>query len=331
MYKLKNYRSVLVIRPDRIGDLTLSLAVPAVIKEICPHVRVDFLVSSYASEVLRYSDYVDDWISYTDNSGNPEPSHKLIEKLASRKYSCAIFLKPNWRSAFSVLMARIPLRIGTSRRAYGLLFNERVKVSRKGSGMHEIDLNLQLLQPFGIKVQPQSINPKLTTANRPWPNRSAFDLPAKYALIHLGSKGSAANWPLANYIKLINGLAESISVVITGQGIETDNVPSKSINLLNKTNFDDLMHLIDGASLFISGGTGPLHLASALGRPLIGFFPNRPHLGPARWGPRGQRAIALTPPEQIGHKCRIKEDGSCKCMAGIEVDLVMKKARSFLE
>jgi heptosyltransferase III len=330
MAKLKNCKSILIVRPDRIGDLTLSLAVPAAIKAVCSQTRVEYLVSFYAGNVLRYSDFVDDWIYYTGDTGEPIHSHKLIEMMASKKYSAAVFLKPNWQTGFSAIMARIPIRIGTSRRAYSLLFNERVNISRKGSGMHEIDLNLQLLKPFGLDIPPRTINPILTTANRPWPNKADFELPPKYILIHLGSKGSAANWPLSNYIKLINNLCDSIPVVITGQMDIPEGLPLKSINLLNKTNFDDLMHLIAGASLFISGGTGPLHLASALGRPLIGFFPNRPHLGPTRWGPRGANAIAITAPEQIGHKCRIKEDGSCDCMAAIEVNTVLKKAQILL-
>jgi ADP-heptose:LPS heptosyltransferase len=330
MPKLKNCKSLLIVRPDRIGDLTLSLSVPAVIKAISPQVRVEYLVSSYAGNVLKYSEYVDDWICYTDETGDTKQPHKLIEIIAHRKYSAAIFLKPNWQSAFAAAMARIPIRIGTARRAYSLLFNERVNINRKGSGMHEIDLNLQLLKPFGLDIPPRAINPILTTANRPWPNKADFNLPPKYVLIHLGSKGSAANWPLANYIKLIAHLCKITPVVITGQMDIPEGISPGAINLLNKTNFDDLMHLIAGASLFISGGTGPLHLASALGRPLIGFFPNRPHLGPTRWGPRGANAIALTSPEQIGHKCRIKEDGSCDCMAAIDANTVLKKAQSLL-
>jgi heptosyltransferase III len=330
MPKLKSCKSILIVRPDRIGDLTLSLAVPAAIKAVCPQVRVEYLVSAYAGNVLKYSDNVDDWIYYTNETGEPKQSYKLIELIASRKYSAAVFLKPNWQSSFVAAMARIPIRIGTARRAYSLLFNERVNISRKGSGMHEIDLNLQLLKPFGLDIPPRTINPILATANRPWPNKADFNPPPKYILIHLGSKGSAANWPLTNYLNLINNLSENIPIVITGQIVIPDEISPKAVNLLNKTNFDDLMHLISGASLFISGGTGPLHLASALGRPLIGFFPNRPHLGPTRWGPRGANAIALTAPEQIGHKCRIKEDGSCDCMAAIDVNTVLNKAQSLL-
>lgn len=330
MPKLKDLKSLIIVRPDRIGDLTLSLAVPAAIKSIRPDLRIEYLVSNYACPVLRYSKYVNNSICYSDETGAPKPIHSLMETLISRRYSGAIFLKPNWRSAMAVFLAGIPIRIGTSRRAYSFLFNERINLSRKGSGMHEIDLNLRLLEPFGMNIKPQTLNPVLTTEGRDWANRAQFNLPSKYAVIHLGSKGSAANWPLSKYVRLIEDLGKKIPVVVTGQLPAPEILTPGAINLVNRTNIDDLIHLIDGADLFISGGTGPLHLASALGRPLIGLFPYRPHIGPNRWGPRGLNALTINAPEQTGHRCRIKEDGSCECTDAIDYDLVLTKARSML-
>lgn len=331
MSRLKNLKSLLLVRPDRIGDLTLSLAVPEAIKALCPNLRIGYLASLYAAPILKYSDYVDECIHYTNNNNEPLPIHQLVNMLNSRQYSGAIFLKPNWRSALAVYLAHIPIKIGTSRRAYSLLFNERVSCSRRKSDMHEIDLNLRLLEPLGLKVAPELLNPVLTIKGRPWPNQQMFELPAIYAIIHLGSKGSAANWPLSSYLRLINELRGDIPIIVTGQLSESDKLPWNVINLINRTNLDDLIHLIARAHLFISGSTGPLHLASALGRPLIGLFPYRPHVGPNRWGPRRPNAITITAPEQTGHRCRIKEDGSCDCTAAIDYDMVIRKARSMIK
>jgi ADP-heptose:LPS heptosyltransferase len=330
MPKLKNLKSILIVRPDRIGDLTLSLAIPAAIKNVCPAIRVEYLVSKYAGPLLKYSDYIDDWIYYTDDNGRPISVDKLVSILNSRMYSAAIFLKPNWRSAFAAFLARISIRIGTSRRAYSFLFNERLNLKRRESGLHEIDLNLQLLKTLGLTIPVGIMKPVLTIENRPWPNRQLFNVPTKYAIIHLGSKGSAANWPLSNYLRLVDELCAEIPVIVTGQMDKPENLSEKAINLLGRTDIDDLVHLIAGASLFISGGTGPLHIASALERPLIGLFPYRPHIGPNRWGPRGASAIAITAPEQTEHKCRIKEDGSCDCTAAIDYGMVLAKARSMI-
>jgi ADP-heptose:LPS heptosyltransferase len=331
MPKLKSLKSLLIIRPDRIGDLTLSLAVPESIKAVCPNLRIEYLVSNYAGQVLKYSDYVDDWIYYTDENNKPKSTHELISLLNSKRYSGAVFLKPNWRSSFSAYLARIPIRIGTSRRAYSFLFNEKVNISRRGSNMHEIDLNLQLLKPLGLDIPERTLSPVLNIEGRAWPNKQSFELPLKYAMVHLGSKGSAANWPMTNYLRLINELGNDISVIITGQMTKLESLPVRAINLINRTDIDDLIHIIAGTSLFISGGTGPLHLASALRRPLIGLFPYRPHIGPNRWGPRTANSITITAPEQTGHRCRIKEDGSCDCTEAIDFDSVYGKARSLIK
>ena len=143
-------------------------------------------------------------------------------------------------------------------------------------------------------------------------------------------KGSAANWPLDYYRRSIDTLSGSMKIVITGQNhfeIESnDNI----VDLTNKTDFASLMRIIDSCSLYISGSTGPLHIAAALGRPTIGLFPDHPVLGPHRWGPRGKFVKALAPAKQNGHRCRINDDGSCDCMRTIKVETVVHTALDML-
>jgi ADP-heptose:LPS heptosyltransferase len=331
MLKLKNFQKILIIRPDRIGDLTLSLATPVAIKTYCPQTKIYYLVSGYAAPLLHYSNHVDGSLLYTEQDGQPKSVAGLIEIMAEAEFDLAIFLKSNWRTAFASFLAGIPVRIGTARRAYSFLFNEMVNISRKKSDLHEIDLNLCLLKPLGIEIDPGIFNPVLDIRGRIWPDRQKYNLPENYLIIHLGSRGSAPNWPLDNYLELASWLAQKNPVVITGQIKTNVQLPIEAINLLNRTGLDDLVHIISKAKLLISGGTGPLHLADALGVPVLGFFPNSHHLGPKRWGPRGPKTMALTPPEQTGHRCRKRDDGSCVCMDAIKVESIEQIAMELLQ
>jgi heptosyltransferase-3 len=328
--KLKNYRRILIVRPDRLGDLILTLPVAQLLKSLCPELTIDYLASTYAAPILKYAKYVDSYLPYTDEAGQPLAMAKLIEQLSMGNYDLALFLKPNWRSAFAILLSNIKIRVGTSRRPYSFLFNVRENVRRKHSNMHETDLNIQMLKPFGIDKGSDPSCPSLVVESGLNEVAAKYGLADKYIVIHPGSKGSAPNWLLDNYLKLADRLSGQMPIVITGQGNIDSKLSGKTINLLNQTSLDELARIVARARLFISGGTGPMHLASALGTPVIALFPSNPYLGPVRWGPRCEKHANILPTEHSNHKCSINENGTCECMIRIDVGLVYKKALEML-
>jgi len=324
--KLHGNEKILIVRPDRIGDLVLALPVASLLKKDYPKLSIHFLASSYNASILKYAEYVDDYILMTDSKGNPLNIGKLTGLIEIQSYDMALFIKPGWRSALAVYLAGVPLRLGTSRRFYSFLFNRRVSLSRRNSNAHEVDLNIKMLNVFGLSYPAGTINPELDKELAQWPSIAGLNAGTDYIIVHPGSKGSAPNWPESFYQELINELAKDYKVVITGQGNELSGLPDSTINLINKTDFAGLIGLISKAQLLISGGTGPLHVAAALGTPVLGLFPNRPATGPQRWGPRGKYASFLAPDKQNDHICSVNGDGSCDCMKAIEIQTVYERA-----
>ena len=320
----------MIVRPDRLGDLVLSLPVAARLKSAYPGLEIHALVSHYNSPVLQFAGNINRGLYTTDSHGKPLNIDKLVWMLERESYHLALFLKPGWRTALAAFLADIPLRVGTSRRPYSFLFNIKARLPRRKSGMHEIDLNLSLLRPMGFDITPGAAFPELIKSAGIAPP-FALKVESNYIIIHPGSGGSAPNWPAKLYAQLAELISRDLSVVITGKGVEQVSVNGKNIhNMFDKTDFEQLMSLVAQAKLFISGSTGPLHLAAALGVPVLALMPDHPTLGPVRWGPRGKKAFTLTPPKQSGHVCRIKNDGSCPCMASLSVDMVYKSALGIL-
>ena len=143
--KLIGSEKILIVRPDRIGDLVLTLPIARVLKSHYPKLEIHFLVSNYNAAVLRYADYVDGFTLLSDQTGRPRTAGELAGILEDQSYDLAIMAKPGWLSAFACFLADIPVRLGTSRRFYSFFYNERVNIMRRYSNMHEIDLNLMLL------------------------------------------------------------------------------------------------------------------------------------------------------------------------------------------
>ncbi len=70
-----------------------------------------------------------------------------------------------------------------------------------------------------------------------------------------------------------------------------------SIDLTGKLSLRELMMLINECNLFMSNSTGPIHIAGAMNKQVIGFYPNSKPINATRWGPPGNNSHIFTPPE----------------------------------
>ncbi len=322
-----NLEKILLIRPDRLGDLILSLPAAEALKKRIPGVAIHYLASRYTAGISALAEYVDDWLIDEDSRGGRFSVLGLKNKIKSGGYDCLIELKPSWRTAAAGFLAGVSVRIGTSRRAYSIFYNRRLKIPRKFSGFHQSDLELAHLRPLGIELA--GLNPELMVAETG--KKKAADLLAldgkRYVVIHPGSGGSSPNWPLGSYIRLadyINRKTE-FKVVITNRDNNIRGFEN-CLNIGGKTDLDTLAGVFHGASLFISGSTGPMHLADALGTACVSFFSNREDIGPARWGPRRNLGKVIRPAEICG--CGKTEN--CRCLERISVDEAFNKIKAVL-
>ncbi|MEE9553291.1 MAG: glycosyltransferase family 9 protein [candidate division Zixibacteria bacterium] len=324
---MNNPRKILIIRPDRLGDLILSLPVAEALKKHISEIEVHYLVSQYTSGVSSLVDYVDGWLIDENNDGGRLSVVGLKNKIKSGGYDCLIELKPSWRTASAGYLADVSTRIGTSRRAYSIFYNKRINVSRKSSGYHQSDLELTHLRPLGIDIF--GLNPRLE-ADETGKSKAAELLAInrkRYIVIHPGSGGSSPNWPLENYINLAVQINRQ-----TGQKVVVTNHDNNiggfenCLNIGGKTDIKILAGVLTGASIFISGSTGPLHLADALGTTCVSFFSNREDVGAVRWGPRRNMENVIMP----GEICRCGKTEHCRCLERVGVEEAFNKVRAVL-
>jgi heptosyltransferase III len=321
-----NTKRILVIRPDHLGDLILSLPVAEVLKGSFPNTHIAYLAAQGPSGVGELTDYVDQWIIDTDELRRS--AGKLSAELSMHNFDLSIELKPAWRTALAAARARIPIRIGTSRRFYSFLYNTRVSVHRRGSGKHQTDLDLALLKPFGIDATGRQPNLSVTDCHKISARKLVGETIGRYIVLHAGSSGSAPNWPESNYW-ILAGLIQQktdYKIVLTGQEIFRS--PIDCINLGGRTGtVSELAGVISEASVFISGSTGPLHLADALGINCLSFMIRHPDIGIERWGPRRNIDNVMLPEMYCHHK-NLK---LCNCLETISPEMVFDKLSSILK
>jgi ADP-heptose:LPS heptosyltransferase len=150
-------------------------------------------------------------------------------------------------------------------------------------------------------------------------------------ILHPRSHSSAREWKPDNYRDLIRYLPSGkIQFIITGGGNEREAIdewhqtlPSHVLNLAGRISLEELISVIAHADGLIAASTGPLHIASALGKKTLGIFPPIRPMDPRRWAPLGSHAQYMVL-ERKCSDCR-GNPSSCHCINEITSEMVREK------
>ncbi|MEO8446822.1 MAG: glycosyltransferase family 9 protein, partial [bacterium] len=291
-------KNILITRTDRLGDVILTLPLITLARKIFANAKIYFLTTKYAGEILEDYEGIDELLTEEEI---PYCLNKY-EFLQSKSIDLVISVKPRFDLAFLFYMLGIKYRIGTAYRWYSFLYNYKVHEHRKTSSKHESDYNLNLLHNFFKEETSEKnfyfrytdesfsvLNIKLIEFN--------LDLKDRFFIMHPGSGKSSLDLPVTKQSELVNLLLNNYTgykIVFTGLDSErslveeiTKDIHSKDriIDLAGKLNLKELLILIDNCKLFISNSTGPIHIAGALNKNIIGFYPNEKVMSNVRWGP----------------------------------------------
>ncbi len=350
---------LLVIRPDRLGDVILSTPVIEAIKKQYPRVKLTVLVREGVAPVLRGLSCVDEVLIF-----DPEGRHsgfpgffRLVGDLRQRHFQFSIALQSHWKIAAASYLARIPYRVGPLSKIHSHFFyNLGLRQRRSQVEMHEADYNLQLLKKIGVELKSRSIltqihvNHSEVDSAKSWLESQGWRIDGgSTVIIHPGMGGSALNWPDTHYHELARALVyDGFQVIVTGgahelqllEAMEKEVLPalrqaSGRIIFFKNTEaraVDFLGALFKQAQVVIAPSTGPLHLAVALQIPVVTFFPPIRVQSAIRWGPYladDSKASVLVPEVYCG------QDFSClgpqchyyPCMKSLSVNQTVEQVR----
>ncbi|MFH1994411.1 MAG: glycosyltransferase family 9 protein [Nitrospinota bacterium] len=325
---------IIISRTDSIGDVILTLPMAGILKEKYPNAEIIFLGQDYVRPVVDASIHIDSFLSW--DSLKTLSRAQQVEQIRSLQADVIIHVFPRREIASMAKLAAIPLRIGTARRVYHLLRCNRLSFySRTRSNLHESQLNIKLLAPLGIKrlygrdeiykyyglerigKLPEEISSLLS--------KDQFNL-----ILHPKPRGSAREWGLDNFEQLVKILPEDrYKIFITGTANEGEEMAEflakmkgEITDLTGKLTLAELISFINAADGLIAASTGPLHIASALGKVAVGLYaPMRP-IHPGRWAPIGARSSFVA----LDKKCNKCADGQiCECIRSIKASDVLDR------
>ena len=305
----------LVVRLTALGDILHTLPAVAALRAAHRNARIDWVVERKWAPVLEGSPAIDEVIPFDRRSALG--AIQCVQRLRQNRYTCAIDFQGLYKSSVLALLSGAERRIGFERggaREPGasLLYTERIAPV----GRHVAELNYSLAEAASASRPPSPEYPLRVPAGGAASVRARLhDLGiGEYIVVGPAGSWGAKCWPAERYGEFCrefekkSGEKNLSVVVIQGRGEsaiaeEVCRAASPARPTVIATTIEELMGLLAHARCMLAADSGPLHLAAALGTPVVGLYGPT---DPARNGPFVPGAIVVSEarPEEINYKRR---------------------------
>lgn len=339
------YKRILIVRTDRIGDVILSTPVIKALRDAYPGAYLAMAVRPYTKAVIEGNPYLDEVIIY-DRDGREKSwfsALRFSRALVKNKFDLAVVLNPSNRSNLIPFLAGIPKRVGYDRKS-GWLLTDRIKDTKSEGKKHEIEYNLDLVRSLGIQPRDTATFMPISPDCEKWVeavfNQENIRTSDRLVVINPAASDNSKMWLPERYAQVADKLSEKKMkiIILGGPGEEKicraviSRMHCPYINMVGNNNISQAAGLLKRASLFISSDTGPMHIASSCGTPVLAILGrSQPGLSPLRWGPHNKKSGFIH--KDVGcvnclaHNC-VKD---FLCLQAITVEDVLKLAEELLK
>jgi len=287
---------LLIIKLRAIGDVLLSTIVTRNLREFFPKSEIHFLTERLSVDVLRGNPFVDTIVVYDRETMT---GADLIRQVRRNGYDLVFDLFGNPRSALVTYLSGARYRVGFRFRARAYAYN--IVVPPRGGAVHNTQFNLDALEAVGVPIVDRNIyfTPS-AEAERAAEGYFSQNLHASPFVVGINTGGGwyTKRWGLDRYALLADRLAElyGATILLTwgpGQLPEAREVASlmKHAPLIPPTtSLSELGALLKRCTVLISNDSGPMHMAAAVGTPVLGIYGPT---NPALQGPFGPRNLTV--------------------------------------
>lgn len=350
---MKEINRILIYHIGHLGDTICAIPAMAAIRERFPTARITLLTNKEdkgypdPQEILSGNKFLDDIIAYPPKRiREPKIFWNLFRSIWSMKVDLLIYL-PNYRIKISRLIRdRYFFRIAGCRQLIGFNLPKASRIYwENGNEMivypQEVDRLMELLSPLGI--DPTKVDFLLPIKEEDHQKVEAiwqhYQLSNKFPIISMfpGAKFPLNRWSPENFsevaailqrdfgarILLIGGRSE----IPVGEEI-SKSLNNSVINLIGQTSYMETIEVIRRCLLLISNDSGPVHLAAAVGTPVVGIYSSRNYLG--AWHPWGEYHTILRNDQIHCRFCQREECDTMECIRSITVEQVITACARYL-
>jgi lipopolysaccharide heptosyltransferase II len=287
--------NILCIRLDAIGDVLMTTPAIRALKQ--PDRHITLLTSSAGSsiaslipEIERVISYDPPWMKATNPRFNSQPELEMVEHLRSLNFDAAIiftvFSQNPLPSALLCYLADIPLRLAHCHENPYQLLTDWVLDPEPSSGIrHEVRRQLDLVASIGCRIEDERLSMQIpqSSIQRVFSllKGLTLDVTQPWAVIHPGATALSRCYPPEKFAEVARRLVLDARYQIVFTGTESEGelveriqsaVGTDSYSLVGCLELAELAALIAIAPLLIANNTGPIHIAAAVGTPVIDLY-----------------------------------------------------------
>jgi lipopolysaccharide heptosyltransferase I len=324
----------LVIRLSSLGDIVHTAKAAAMIRGSFPGATMDWLVDRAWLGLFTGCTDFREIITMDRRSWHNQWA--TIRRIRSARYTCVIDFQGLYKSALLAYLAGAPRRIGFARgfaREPGAarLYTDRVAPPPG----HVVDQNCALAMAAGASQTHQWVFPKCTIPPAETAQRVASCNVRQFFAVNPGGGWRSKCWPAERYGTLCRELAGRYGLrAVVNHGPNEQDLADAVVRAaapLEPVRFcgqiPELVSLLAGAKFVVAGDTGPLHLANALGTPVIGLYGPT---DPARTGPYGEEDEVVCN-ERFHGMDHVRGSAPAPSMLSITVEQVLEGVARRLE
>jgi lipopolysaccharide heptosyltransferase II len=289
-------RNILAVRLDNMGDVLMTSPALRAIKASDRQRKITLLTSESGAAVARHIPEVDDVIRYDAPwvksvwQVSSIGALRCLSQITERGFDAAIIFTVYSQSALPAAtlawLGGIPLRLAHSREnPYQLLTDWVSEPEPQTEVRHEVRRQLELVSSVGYTTADERLSFRVDAEDRARAleklERAGIDSSRPFILVHPGASAASRRYPALQFAAACRLIAAQSGhqIVVTGsaeerQLVETVHLhgPRGSVALCGELTLGELGAAIENAALLVANNTGPVHIAAALGTPVVDLY-----------------------------------------------------------
>ncbi|HRZ86974.1 MAG TPA: lipopolysaccharide heptosyltransferase II [bacterium] len=302
----KDIKSIMIVKLSSIGDVVHALPIARALRDRYPHAHITWVVKRSCKDVVEGNPHIDEVMIYErERWGDPRNLRSTVQEICafareirSRHFDVVVDLQGLFYTGIITYFSGCKWRIGfrNAREFAHIFYNHRVAVPTMD--MHAIDRYFLLADAVDAHVRKADFTIAVSREDKEFVSAFLRDAGVSgdgkpLIAINPSARWITKQWQMEKFAELSDALARHMNATIILIGSNADRelvarliekMHTVPVNATGKTSLKQLVELLGRADLLISNDTGPMHIACAVGTPVLGLFGPT---DPRRTGPFG--------------------------------------------
>jgi heptosyltransferase-1 len=325
---------IALIKPSALGDIIHSLPVLTALRRRYPRAHITWVVNRNYAPLLHGHRDLDEVLPFdrhiTQHGWRAAARSwlRFLRELRQRRFDLAIDLQGLFRSAVMMVATRAKRRVGLSNAREGATWTYTdVIATGERNAAHAVDHSWRVAEAFGVGDGAKEFHIPISAEAQNWAEAITNGYPRPWLMLGPGARWQTKRWPPEYFAELAHRFWDRFGGTIFVVGGDEERATASMVrhglsgpsrDLTGQTTLPHLAALLERADVMLANDTGPLHLAAALGRPVVAPYTCTTV---RRSGPYGCQSAAIETTVPCGGSY-IKRCPHRRCMAELTPDRV---------